>query len=127
MYGNEARGLLYPFLLLLIFEHPGHGYDLIDRLGCLGVTGIEPGRVYRVLRNLEREHLVASGWITSGTGPARRRYEITPQGREELGTRMAQLAELDDVLGASLARWARASGSLDQRLPAPLHDSLAFS
>jgi D-sedoheptulose 7-phosphate isomerase len=110
MHGNEARGLIYPLLLLFIFESPGHGYELIDRLACAGVTGIEPGRVYRVLRNLERERLVSSGWVTSGTGPARRRYEVTSKGCSELRSWMTELAELDEVLGASLTRWAKASG-----------------
>jgi PadR family transcriptional regulator, regulatory protein PadR len=124
MHGNEARGLLYPFLLLLIFECPGHGYDLIDRLACLGVTGIEPGRVYRVLRNLERDRLVASGWITSHAGPARRRYEVTPLGLEELSAWMSHLAELDKALSASLARWAKASGSPAGRVPDGSRDSV---
>jgi PadR family transcriptional regulator, regulatory protein PadR len=125
MHGNEARGLLYPFLLLLIFECPGHGYDLIDRLASLGVTGIEPGRVYRVLRNLERDHLVASGWITSHAGPARRRYELTPQGRTELSGWMTHLTELDEVLGASLTRWAKASAAPAGHLPEGSRDSCA--
>ena len=34
MHGSEVRGLLHPFLLLLIFERPGHGYDLIERLAA---------------------------------------------------------------------------------------------
>lgn len=111
MHGGEARGLLYPLLLLMIFERPGHGYDLSGRLGCLGITGVEPGHVYRVLRKLERDRMVVSGWVASGAGPARRRYEVTPSGRAELGEWMARLAELDRVLAASLARWARACDS----------------
>jgi D-sedoheptulose 7-phosphate isomerase len=115
MHGNEARGLIYTLLLLFIFESPGHGYELIDRLACVGVTGIEPGRVYRVLRSLERDRLVSSGWVTSGTGPARRRYEVTSKGCSELRSWMTELAELDEVLGASLTRWAKASGQWNAR------------
>lgn len=111
MHGSEVRGLLSPFLLLLIHERPGHGYDLIDRLSCLGVAGAEPGHVYKVLRHLEREHLVVSMWVTSHAGPARRRYELTPRGLAELETEMTRLAELDEVLGTCLARWENASAA----------------
>ncbi|WP_344958372.1 helix-turn-helix transcriptional regulator [Actinomadura miaoliensis] len=108
MDGSETRGLLHPFLLLLICEQPGHGYELIDRLGCLGVSGVEPGHAYRVLRNLERERLVVSTWVTSDAGPARRRYELTREGHADLEAWMARLARLREVLDSCLLRWSRA-------------------
>ena len=109
MHGSEARSLLHPFLLLLICERPGHGYDLIHRLSCLGVPGVEPGHVYKVLRSLERERMLESAWLTSAPGPARRRYQLTARGRAELEDWMARLAQLDHTLDACLARWAKVS------------------
>ncbi len=50
MCGSEIRSMLQPFLLLLIHQRPDHGYDLIERLAAMGVTGVEPGHAYRVLR-----------------------------------------------------------------------------
>lgn len=111
MDGVEPRGLLPPFLLLLIHERPAHGYDLIHRLVRLGVADPEPGYVYRVLRNLERRRLLASVWVASDSGPARRRYELTPRGLADLESWMKRLAELRGLLGAGLSRWAEASGS----------------
>lgn len=105
------RSMLPPLLLLLIYEQPDHGYDLIERLVQLGVTDVEHGHVYRVLRNLEREHSVVSDWVTSNTGPARRRYELTESGLAALDVWMSQLAQLDHVVDACLARWAGAAGS----------------
>lgn len=106
MRGGEARGLLHPFLLLLIWERPGHGYDLIERLDRLGVPEVEPGHVYRVLRGLERARLVESAWVASGTGPPRRRYELTPSGLADLEECMERLDRLDRLLDACKARWA---------------------
>jgi PadR family transcriptional regulator len=105
------RSLLPSLLLLLIYERPGHGYDLIERLSRLGITDVEPGHVYRILRSLEREDRVVSDWVTSSTGPARRRYQLTEGGLAELGACMSQLSQLDEVVGSCLARWADASGS----------------
>ena len=39
-----------------------------------------PG-VYRILRQLEKDGLVSSGWDTSKEGPARRLYSLTDAGR----------------------------------------------
>jgi poly-beta-hydroxybutyrate-responsive repressor len=107
MHGSELRNLLHPFLLLLITERPGHGYDLIERLSGLGVADVEPGHVYRVLRGLERDHSVASAWETGCGGPARRRYELTAKGRADLQAWVDRLSRLDGVIDNCLVRWAR--------------------
>lgn len=109
MNGCDARSLLHPYLLLLIYERPGHGYDLIGRLDCLGITDVEPGHAYRLLRGLEREGLVVSSWVTSETGPARRRYELTRRGVEDLRAWAPKLAHLGRMLADFLARWDMAA------------------
>lgn len=53
------------------------GFDIME------VTGLPSGTVYPALRRLERDGLVSSQWESevSGSGrPARRYYEVTPQG-----------------------------------------------
>lgn len=117
------HGLLHPFLLLLIFERPGHGYDLIDRLKAMGLPDVEPGHVYRVLRGLERERSLISVWETAGAGPARRCYELTAKGRDDLRSCIARLAQLDQVIRACLQRSVDAfAGSRG-----PHHDPYAAS
>ena len=74
-----------PALLLLLREHPAHGYDLLERLPELtGEARIEMGNLYRLLRGLEEEGLVSSEWDDSSPGPAKRRYAITPAGEQLL-------------------------------------------
>lgn len=118
MEGGEVRGLLHPFLLLLIFERPGHGYELIERLERMGVGGVEPAQVYRVLRALERERLVVSAWVPSASGPARRRYELTPEGLTRLEAWMVRLARLGRIVESCLTRWHKA---VPATTPAPDH------
>lgn len=108
MHGREVRGLLHPFLLLLLFERSGHGYDLIDRLKALGLPDVEPGHVYRVLRGLERDRSLISGWETAGAGPARRCYQLTAKGRDDLRSCLASLAQLHQVIDSCLQRSADA-------------------
>jgi DNA-binding PadR family transcriptional regulator len=44
----------------------------------------DPGMLYRTLRQLEELGAVRSAWDTSGRGPARRVYELTAIGRDQL-------------------------------------------
>ena len=70
-----------PALLLLLRERPAHGYDLLERLPELtGEQRVEMGNLYRLLRALEEEGLVSSEWDATSSGPAKRRYALTPAG-----------------------------------------------
>src|SRR5215467_10423217 len=65
-----------PALLLLLRERPAHGYDLLERLPELtGEQRVEMGNLYRLLRGLEDEGLVASEWADG-----KRTYALTPHG-----------------------------------------------
>ena len=69
-----------PALLLLLREHPAHGADLLERLPeLIGDQRVEMGNLYRLLRALEEEELVASEW-----GDGKRTYAITDGGRRLL-------------------------------------------
>ena len=81
-------------MLLLLREHPAHGYDLLERLpSVLGDERIDVGNLYRVLRRLEEQGLVSSEWDESVPGPAKRTYELTDAGGEALERWAASLAE----------------------------------
>jgi PadR family transcriptional regulator, regulatory protein PadR len=116
---RELQGLLRPFLLLLIGERPGHGYDLIDRLQRLGMPDLEPGQVYRVLRGLERDQLLISTWQTAEAGPLRRRYELTAAGHADLKACTARLAGLNELVGTYLRRSTVAIDGPAGRRPDP--------
>lgn len=69
-----------PALLLLLRERPAHGYDLLERLPELtGEARVEMGNLYRLLRALEEEGLVASKW-----DGGKRTYTISARGLQLL-------------------------------------------
>jgi PadR family transcriptional regulator PadR len=79
------RGFAQPWLLLLLARGAAHGYELIERLGEDEDTpDVDPGLMYRTLRQFEQEGLVRSSWDTARGGAARRVYEITPEGLDYL-------------------------------------------
>ncbi len=74
-----------PAILLLLRERRAHGYDLLERLPELtGEQRVEMGNLYRLLRGLEEEGLVASEWDDDSPGPAKRRYAISEHGLQLL-------------------------------------------
>ncbi|MGH9156866.1 MAG: PadR family transcriptional regulator [Acidimicrobiales bacterium] len=99
----SRRGIIRACLLLLLEEAPGHGYDLLTRLEPMGFDRSNPGRIYRALRWLETAGFVEPNWETTGVGPARRVFDVTPAGRHALeltGPRLRKEAKsLDDGMG----------------------------
>lgn len=76
---------IQPCMLLLLYEKPAHGYELMETLKQFGFgEGADPGLVYRNLRKLEEEGSVESEWETEGAGPAKRLYKVTPGGIKQI-------------------------------------------
>ena len=92
-------------LLLLLGEVPTHGYDLLALLGPLGLGTTDRGFVYRTLRAMEADGLVASAWDPSPAGPARRIYSVTGAGTVWAVGASASLREVDRHMATWLARY----------------------
>ena len=75
------RGVLPLLVLTLLEERETYGYEVLERLRGLGLTELGTGVVYPVLNRFERDGFVDSRLVPSSTGPTRKYYAITPQGR----------------------------------------------
>lgn len=86
LLGLSTEKMFQPTMLMFICRKPAHGYELIQKLSEYGFAEgeVEPATIYRHLRRMEEAGYVKSRWETGGTGPARRLYEITPAGKEQL-------------------------------------------
>jgi PadR family transcriptional regulator PadR len=92
-------------LLHLLAERPTHGYELLERLPpLLGEERVDVGNLYRVLRALEDDGIVASEWRPDLPGPAKRTYTLTEDGRALLAAWRSALQELDEDLQRFTAR-----------------------
>ncbi len=104
--GKSLAKLIRPAALLLLTQNDMHGYELLGRLSGLPLFGDaapETAGVYRALRSMEEMGLVSSEWLPSASGPAKRRYHITTDGRECAGRWFETLQEYHRSLGALLA------------------------
>jgi PadR family transcriptional regulator PadR len=95
-----------PALLLLLSERPAHGYELVEQLEQLAPgERVHLGNLYRALRALEHEGLVASHWDADAPGPAKRVYELTDTGRTVLGEWAGALRRARDRIDVFLTRY----------------------
>jgi len=89
-----------------------HGYDLLENCPELaaGERGIDLGNLYRILRGLEEEGIVASEWLTDVPGPAKRVYRLTNSGRRLLDRWADALRETQGVMTTFLNRYEQGEG-----------------
>jgi DNA-binding PadR family transcriptional regulator len=80
-------------LVLLELVLPAFGQQLMRRVSARGGR-LRPASVYPALRKLEARGLVRSWTEDARTGPARRLYELTPEGVEAATRRRDELATL---------------------------------
>jgi poly-beta-hydroxybutyrate-responsive repressor len=108
----KPRNWLVPVILLTLRECASYGYELMERTARFGFEAMNPGTLYRTLRNMERDGLCESEWETSKGGPARRVYSITDAGEAYL-----------DFWAEALEQYRRNMDALFQ----PLHGKQATS
>lgn len=77
------RGVLEHCVLALLQDEERYGYDLVTELAEAGLLASE-GTIYPLLSRLRKEELVLTSWQESPSGPPRRYYALTPQGRNAL-------------------------------------------
>lgn len=121
------KDLRRAWLLLLLKHEPTHGYALHCDLRARGLNA-DPGAVYRTLRQLDAEGLIASRWTDAPQGPKRRVYAITRAGHKELDETASALTRTRDAQSTFLRAYRkarvpapRANGSADRngRVPQP--------
>ncbi len=104
-----AHGHLRLYLLVLLADHPMHGYEVIQALGDrFGGTYVpSAGTVYPRLAKLEAE-----GLVTKSADGRKTVYAITDAGRAELDARADEIAAVENGVAdsvKSLADGVRAS------------------
>ena len=105
---QSHQDLVVGCILLLLAEQRGHGYELHERIKqVMPLWDVSPGNLYRELRRMDADGLVASVWEAPQTrGPARRVYEITNAGRRALDDWIMGVGGLVEMLEACIAMHA---------------------
>lgn len=84
--GKSLSRLTQPSILAVLAkaDKPQHGYLIIQEMAggpMFGGNAPDPTGVYRILKQMENNGYVTSEWDTSESGPAKRCYSLTDEGR----------------------------------------------
>ena len=96
----RPKNWLVPVMLLALQEWNSYGYELMQRAAAFGFEALNPGTVYRTLRDMEENGTVRSEWEMSGAGPARRMYSITDAGEAYLALWATSLKQYQRTMDA---------------------------
>ena len=116
--GRNLERFLQPAILAVLAEGPVHGYRIVQALGqmpALGRRQPDAAGVYRFLKAMEDRGLVSSAWDLSGTGPAKRLFDLTGEGNACLGRWAATLEEYRGHIGQLIQSLRRAMGTVSRQ------------
>ena len=104
-YGPKLEGFLIPCLLLFLKSKPAHGYELMEQLSRMPFLKSlpDPGVIYRQLRRMKTDGLVASHLEPGKSGPARTVYYLSTEGEAYLLACMASLEGIRAMIEGFLA------------------------
>ena len=74
------KGVLELCVLHILLDDDSYGYDIIDQLSAN--TDISEGTIYPMLRRFQKEERVKTYLRESSSGPPRKYYSITEEGRK---------------------------------------------
>jgi len=78
------KGVLELGILNIIGRARIYGYDVVKQLRDIDALVVREGTIYPILSRLKRDGLVRTSLEESTEGPARKYYELTRRGEEQL-------------------------------------------
>jgi len=91
------KGLLELAVLSVISGRKAYAADILERLANTPFATSE-GTLYPLFSKLKRENLVAYDWVESGTGPPRKYYMLTSEGKTRLVALRKYWIELEESI-----------------------------
>lgn len=84
MLTQLRRGALEYCVLALLRDRPRYGFDLVRELSEADGLLTSEGTIYPLLSRLRKDGMVSTSWAESESGPPRRYYALTADGRSAL-------------------------------------------
>ena len=110
-----SKNWLTPVILLMLREWNSYGYELMEKMAKFGLSAMNPGTVYRTLRQMEKDGIVSSQWDTSADGPARRIYSITEAGENYLKFWADSLEQYQQMMNTFFRLYTNHSSKTDKK------------
>jgi PadR family transcriptional regulator PadR len=96
------KGLLELCILNLLDKQSMHGYQLVKVLRTIPGLVVTEGTIYPLLGRLKKEHLVVVTFEESSSGPVRKNYRLSAEGRRRLKEMNRIWKEMAEVINESV-------------------------
>jgi PadR family transcriptional regulator PadR len=98
------QGTLDMLVMRAVADEPLHGYALAQRLKLIsgGRLHVPHGSLYPALHRLENRGLLKAEWRDTASGREAKFYRLTPKGRRQLATEVAEWRELSQAIALVL-------------------------
>jgi PadR family transcriptional regulator, regulatory protein PadR len=97
------RGALEYCILALLRDGEKYGFELVHTLGAIDGMVTTEGTLYPLLARLRRDGVVETTWRESASGPPRRYYRLTREGRTALARFIEEWTRFRDAVDLVLA------------------------
>ena len=99
------KGSTQTLILAVLADSPKHGYAIAREIEkrSKNALSLGEGALYPALRALEHEGLIAGNWEVMGSGPARRVYTLTDDGKGHLAKQMKEWSSFTEAVNNVLA------------------------
>ena len=84
LVAQMRRGVLPYCVLAMLRDKERYGFELVHSLGSTYGLVTGEGTIYPLLARLRRQGLVETSWRESDTGPPRRYYRLSTEGKDAL-------------------------------------------
>ena len=93
-------------ILAVLSEKPNHGYAIARDIESRSQNALQTGEgaLYPALRTLERTGQVVSRWEMQESGPARRTYQLTDEGRKKLAAQILAWRQFSEAVETVIGR-----------------------
>src|SRR5690606_28701371 len=97
------KGVLGLCVLALLARRDSYAYEIASRLS--DAIGMGEGTIYPLMRRMQTDGLVETYMVESSSGPPRKYYRLTDQGRASFTAQKAEwrafTRAVEDILGAA--------------------------
>jgi len=106
LLAQMRKGTLQYCVLALLAGEERYGFDLVRSLAETDGMVTSEGTIYPLLSRLRRDGLVETTWRESSSGPPRRYYRLTKEGRAALHTFQDEWTRFRDAVDHFVERKA---------------------
>lgn len=96
------KGILDGCILAVIEKAPVYGYELSKKLQETGLDDVSEGTIYPVLLRLQKNGFIRGEMRPSDSGPNRKYYFLTDEGKEALETIIEEWQQLSSPVNELL-------------------------